>query len=85
MKKYSTLISLVLYLVLCLVLVPGQAAAYIDPSTTSYLVQALIGVGVAVVAGVSIYWRNAKKKVSQKLGMDEKEKKNAESDDIEVK
>ena len=85
MKKGLPLFLLTLYCVFCMVMTPTQASAYIDPSTTTFIIQAGIGLVVAIAAGVSIYWRNAKKKVSQKLGMDEKEKKNAESDDIEVK
>ena len=44
---------------------------YIDPSVTTYLIQAIAGVVVAVGAVVGIYFRKAKKKVYEKLGIDE--------------
>lgn len=81
MKKER--IGLLMYFVLCFtVLIPSQALAYIDPSTTTFLVQAIIGIGVAIIAGVTIYWRKAKKKIANKLGIDENAKKDMESDDV---
>lgn len=58
---------------------------YIDPSVTTYLIQAIAGVVVAVGAVVGIYFRKAKKKVNEKLGIDENKNKEVESDDIEEK
>ena len=55
---------------------------YIDPSVTTYLIQAIAGIVIAVSAGVAIYFRKAKKKVSDKLGIDENKNKEVESDDI---
>ena len=57
--------------------------AYIDPSVTSYVIQAVAGIAVAVAAVVGIFWRRARKKVKDKLGVEEK--KEQESDDLEVK
>ncbi|MBQ8092807.1 MAG: hypothetical protein IJ242_04445 [Clostridia bacterium] len=73
---------LVLYCAFVMAMVPGDACAYIDPSATTFLLQAIIGAGVAIAAGVSIYWRKAKKKVNKMIGKDENSGKNAESDDI---
>ena len=56
--------------------------AYIDPSVATYAVQVIAGVVVAVGAGAGILWRKAKKKVQDKLGIDENAKKETE-DDIE--
>lgn len=56
---------------------------YIDPSVTTYLIQAIAGIVIAVGAGLAIYFRKAKKKVSDKLGIDENRNKEVESDDIE--
>lgn len=56
--------------------------AYIDPGVTTYLIQAVAGVVVAVGAVAGIYWRKAKKKVQDKLGLEET--KERESDDIIV-
>ena len=58
---------------------------YIDPSVTTYLIQAIAGVVVAVGAVVGIYFRKAKKKVNEKLGIDENKNKEVESDEIEEK
>lgn len=55
---------------------------YIDPSVTTYLIQAIAGIVIAVGAGLAIYFRKAKKKVSDKLGIDENKNKEVESDDI---
>ena len=55
---------------------------YIDPSVTTYLIQAIAGIVIAVGAGLAIYYRKAKKKVSDKLGIDENKNKEVESDDI---
>lgn len=58
------------------------ANAYVDPSVMTYMIQVVAGVVVAVGAVVGIYWRKAKKKVQDKLGIEEK--KEYESDDIVV-
>ena len=56
---------------------------YIDPSVVTYLVQAVAGVVIAVGAAVGIYFRKAKKKVNDKLGIDENKNKEVETDEIE--
>ncbi|MGN0639064.1 MAG: hypothetical protein ACI4J0_11890 [Huintestinicola sp.] len=58
--------------------------AYIDPSVMTYLIQAIAGVVIAVGAAVGIYFRKAKKKINDKLGIDENKNKEVESDDIIV-
>lgn len=62
----------------------ANASAYIDPSVMTYLIQAVAGVVIAVGAAVGIYFRRAKKKLSDKLGIDENRNKEVESDDIIV-
>ena len=57
--------------------------AYIDPSVMTYAVQAIAGVVIAVGAVVVVFWRRAKKKVADKLGLEEKSKKEVE-DDIQI-
>ena len=59
--------------------------AYVDPSVMTYIIQAAGGIVVAVGAGIGIYAKKAKKKVSDKLGIDENRNKEVESDDIEIK
>lgn len=58
--------------------------AYLDPSVTTYAIQAVAGIIVAVGAAAGIYWRKARKKLHDKLGIDENAKKEVE-DDIEIK
>lgn len=58
---------------------------YIDPSVTTYLIQVVAGVAIAVGAGLAIYFRRAKKKMNEKLGIDENKNKEVESDEIVFK
>ena len=60
------------------------AYAYLDPSVTSYLVQVIAGVVIAVGAVAGIYWRKAKKKVADKLGIDENRNKEVEDDVVSI-
>lgn len=62
-----------------------SASAYIDPSTTTYLIQVISGVVIAIVAFVGIYWRRARKKITEKLNIDENKNKEVESDFMEIK
>ena len=68
------------YFALVFLAVPFTAYAYIDPSVSSYLIQAIAGIVVAVGAFFTIYWRRAKKKVQDKLGIDENAHKEKESE-----
>ena len=54
---------------------------YIDPSVMTFAVQAIAGAVIAIGAFVGIYYRKAKKKVNDKLGIDENRNKEVESDD----
>ena len=60
------------------------AFAYIDPSVMTYSIQIIAGVVVAVGAVIGIYWRKAKKKVQDKLGIDENANKTVEDEVIEI-
>ena len=83
MKK-SERAFLILMLVLALnIALMAPASAYIDPSVTTYAIQAIAGVAVAVGAVFAIWWRKAKKKVSDKLGIDENANKTQEADVVE--
>ena len=59
-----------------------NASAYIDPSVMTYAIQAGAGIVIAVGAGLGIYFRKMKKKINDKLGIDENKNKEVESDDI---
>ena len=48
-----------------------NVAGYIDPSVMTYAIQAIAGVIIAVGAFLGIYLRKAKKKLNNKLGIDE--------------
>ena len=58
--------------------------AYIDPSVMTYTIQAVAGIVIAIGAFFGIYFRKMKKKVSDKLGIDENRNKEVETDDIEI-
>lgn len=58
-------------------------SGYIDPSVMTYVIQIVAGVVVAIGAVIGIYWRKAKKKVQDKLGIDENAKKEVEEDIVE--
>lgn len=58
--------------------------AYIDPSVATYLIQAIAGVVIAVGAAVGIYFRRARKKINDRLGIDENHNKEVETDEIIV-
>lgn len=80
MKRFAA----VLYFTLCFMFVfSANAMAYIDPSVMTYTIQIIAGVAVAVGAVVGIYWRRAKKKVQEKLGIDENAKKEVEDDIVD--
>ena len=57
--------------------------AYIDPSVMTYAIQVVAGILVAIGAVVGARWRKAKRKVQEKLGIDENAKKEVEDDIIE--
>ncbi len=83
MKKIVNLgwkLAGVAYFALVFLATPRTAHAYIDPSVSSYLIQAVAGIVVAVGAFVAIYWRRAKKKVQDKLGIDADARKEKEAD-----
>lgn len=58
---------------------------YIDPSVMTYAIQAIAGIVIAVGAFIGIYFRKAKKKINDKMGIDENRNKEVESDEIVVK
>lgn len=60
------------------------AFAYIDPSVMTYGIQLVAGLVVAVGAVIGIYWRKAKKKIQNKLGIDENANKEVEEDVTEI-
>lgn len=72
------------YTFINLMLMPN-VRAYIDPSVMTYAIQAVAGIAIAIGAAVGMYFRKAKKKISNKLNIDENKNKEVESDEIIVK
>ncbi len=62
-----------------------NASAYLDPSVMTYTIQVVAGVVVAVGAVIGVYWRKAKRKVQEKMGIDENANKEIEEDVVEIK
>lgn len=86
MKKAMKVFGVVGYMGLCSMLLFGvNGNAYIDPSVMTYLIQAVAGIVIAVGAVVGIYFRRAKKKLNDTLGIDENKNKEVETDEIIVK
>lgn len=80
-KRVRVSIPLAAYMASCfLFLFSTSASAYIDPSTTTFLIQAVAGVAVAIGAFVTIYWRKAKKKIQNTLHIDENANKEVEEE-----
>ena len=84
MKKFAKISGVVLTAFTAMLMFGANGEAYIDPSVMTYVIQAVAGIVVAVGAVVGIYWRTAKKKVNEALGVDENKNKEVESDDIVV-
>lgn len=84
MKKLTKAGIVSMFAVCMMVAMAMPVNAYIDPSVLTYVIQAVAGIVIAVGAAVGIYWRKAKKKVNEKLGIDENAKKEVE-DDLEIK
>ncbi len=57
---------------------------YIDPSVMTYVIQAVAGIVIAGGAVAAYFFHKAKKKVSEKLNIDENRNKEVESDEIVI-
>ena len=84
MKRSIRFIALALTACSAMLLFGANGEAYIDPSVMTYIIQAVAGIIIAVGAVVGIYWRKARKKVSDTLGIDENRNKEVESDELVV-
>ena len=76
MKKFWLILNLFCFSVI----LSTSASAYLDPSVMTYAIQIVAGIVVAAGAVIGIWWRRAKKKVQDKLGIDENAKKEVEDD-----
>ena len=57
---------------------------YIDPSVMTYAIQAIAGVVIAVGAFAALAWRKAKKKVAEKLNIEERSVKETEEEVVVI-
>lgn len=57
MRHTKRLIGLVYFLFFGTLLTLRSASAYIDPATTSYIIQIVAGVFIALGATVAVFWR----------------------------
>ncbi len=62
-----------------LLMVPAFAS-YVDPSVTTFAIQAVVGVVVVAGAVIGVVWRRAKKKAMEVLHIDENAGKEVEDD-----
>ncbi|MCD7770423.1 MAG: hypothetical protein LUH36_09980 [Oscillospiraceae bacterium] len=62
-----------------LLMVPAFAS-YVDPSVTTFAIQAVVGVVVVAGAVIGVAWRKAKKKAMNVLHIDENAGKEVEDD-----
>lgn len=80
-----SLAALTVYTLLCFMLLFGaNGQAYIDPSVMTYVIQAVAGIVITAGAAAGMYWRKAKKKIDDRLGVDENRNKEVESDEIRI-
>lgn len=85
MKKVIYYILITLFFIIAFSLLFSiNVRAYIDPSVMTYTIQAIAGIIIAIGAFIGIYFRKMKKKVNEKLGVDENRNKEVETDDIEI-
>ena len=82
MKRSGIILLLTVYL---LVFTTPVAHAYIDPSATTYLIQAIAGIVIAVGSVAIIFWRRAKRKLKDKVGIDFDKNKETEEAVVAVK
>ena len=86
MKKALKRSGIILLLAAYLMIFTMPAAhAYIDPSATTYMIQAIAGIVIAVGSVGIIFWRRAKKKLKDTVGIDSDKNKETEEEVVAVK
>ncbi len=83
-ERIGRVIECAYYVVCFSMLTEMVSCAYIDPSVTTYAIQAVAGVAIAVGAVAGIYWRKARRKINDRLGIDENRNKEVEDDVVET-
>ena len=82
LKRSGIILLLAAYL---MIFTMPAAHAYIDPSSTTYMIQAIAGIVIAVGSVGIIFWRRAKKKLKDKVGIDFDKNKETEEEVVAVK
>jgi len=73
-------LKVTLLIIVISLLFPRPVHAYLDPSVVTYAIQVIMGLAIAVGAVFYVYWRKAKQKVTEKLGISEETKKETEDE-----
>ena len=79
MRHAKRLIGLVYFVFFGMLLTLRSASAYIDPATTSYIIQIVAGVFIALGATVAIFWRKISFWFKKKKAMRARKKKEKEN------
>lgn len=74
MKIYTNILKLTYFFILFMPFFSIPAYAYIDPATTTYLIQIVAGIFIAAGATIGIFWKKIKLFLRTKK-MDRLEKK----------
>ncbi len=73
MKKTAfKLLRFAFYATGAAVIMTPTAYAYIDPATTSYVIQIIAGIVIACGAGIGIFWNRIRRKLRKKDGPTDK-------------
>lgn len=79
MKHAKHLIGLIYFLFFGTLLTLRSASAYVDPATTSYIIQIVAGVFIALGATVAVFWRKIVFWFKKKKAMRARKKKEKEN------
>ena len=82
LKKSGIILLLAVYIMMFTM---PAAHAYVDPSATTYIIQAVAGVVIAAGSVGIILWHRAKKKLKDKVGIDFDKNKETEEAVVAVK
>lgn len=82
LKRSGIILLMTVYLI---VFTMPMAHAYVDPSATTYLIQIITGIVIAVGSVGIIFWRRTKKKLKEKIGIDFDKNKETEEAVVAVK
>lgn len=80
LTRKGKIIRLAFYMICASALMGLRAYAYIDPATTSYVIQIVVGIVIACGTGIGILWSKIKRKLSKKNGEDTANSANLKTD-----